>query len=464
MNNELDANAKREINRELRPIHYLGSKLRMLDTIGDVIDHVAPLSGRICDLFSGSGTVSRYLSERHPVTAVDIQEYSRVLCSAVLFTPKLAVPPDELVEKIKSSEALANLKDAFSPILEFEKRAFFLAEHGDIDALYSIIEHGSFVAIADYTEETDLHDAIKESIERLKCRNIFNSPISMVTRYFGGLYFSYEQTIWMDATLEYIFQITTDNLPLRDMLLAATASAVSEVVDTIGKQFAQPLQVRKHDGSPKRQLLKKILADRSMSFMTIFEEWLKAYDTLQPSPFCNHKVLRMDYKDALSEMVNSDVTAVYADPPYTRYHYSRYYHVLETICLRDMPEVSTTFPNGTKLSRAIYRKDRHQSPFSIQSQAGTAFELLFADVSKLRVPFVLSYSPFSEGSKSVPRMQTIEQLIEKASQYYENVEVVSPGHFTHSKLNSTAKNFEALQDAERLIICQKVRKRGRSYK
>ena len=33
---------------------------------------------------------------------------------------------------------------------------------------------------------------------------------------------------------------------------------------------------------------------------------------------------------------------VYADPPYTRDHYSRFYHVLETISLFDSPIVSKT--------------------------------------------------------------------------------------------------------------------------
>ena len=146
---------------------------------------------------------------------------------------------------------------------------------------------------------------------------------------------------------------------------------------------------------------------------------------------------------------------VYADPPYTRYHYSRYYHVLETICLRDNPNVTTTFPNGTGgISRAIYREGRHQSPFCIKSQAERAFDNMFGKVKELGVPLVLSYSPFNPSQAVTPRLQTVEQLIKKAQVYFSDVSTISPGEFTHSKLNCTDKNFKANHEAEILILCR----------
>lgn len=47
-----------------------------------------------------------------------------------------------------------------------------------------------------------------------------------------------------------------------------------------------------------------------------------------------------------------------------------------------------------------------------------------------------------------------EQLVEKARQYFSDVDIVSPGEFTHSKLNSSEKNFEANHEAELLIVCR----------
>ena len=51
-----------EENMPIRPIHYLGSKLRMLETVKEAVDTVDSSNGCVCDLFSGSGTVSRYFS------------------------------------------------------------------------------------------------------------------------------------------------------------------------------------------------------------------------------------------------------------------------------------------------------------------------------------------------------------------------------------------------------------------
>ena len=42
----------------------------------------------------------------------------------------------------------------------------------------------------------------------------------------------------------------------------------------------------------------------------------------------------MDFRQALQNL-DDDVRVIYADPPYTRDHYSRFYHGLETLSLRD---------------------------------------------------------------------------------------------------------------------------------
>ena len=67
-----------------RPIHYLGSKLRLVNSIRNFLHDLDPTSGTVCDLFAGSGTVSIALSSERNVVAADVQEYSRVLCTALL--------------------------------------------------------------------------------------------------------------------------------------------------------------------------------------------------------------------------------------------------------------------------------------------------------------------------------------------------------------------------------------------
>ena len=150
----------------------------------------------------------------------------------------------------------------------------------------------------------------------------------------------------------------------------------------------------------------------------------------------------------------SNVSTIYADPPYTRDHYSRFYHVLETIALDDIPEISTVTMNGTThISNGIYRKDRHQSPFCIKSKAPRAFEDMFSCIASSKRNLLLSYSPYDESKGSHPRVVTMQQLIKIAQRYFKNVEVVSAGYFTHNKLNSTEHFLAASNEAEVLIVC-----------
>ena len=67
-----------------RTIHYLGSKLRALKFIKKTIDKLDPSKKGVCDLFSGSGVVSHHLSQERSIISADIQNYSTVICGALL--------------------------------------------------------------------------------------------------------------------------------------------------------------------------------------------------------------------------------------------------------------------------------------------------------------------------------------------------------------------------------------------
>lgn len=433
----------------VRPIHYLGSKLRMLQAIKDSLDMVDTANGTVCDLFCGSGTVSEYLLNYRDVISVDIQNYSKVLCTANMTSCKYKDAPS-VIKEIQDTDIFG----IFSPLIQYERDCL---KSEDIAPLYEIIENGSLY-IYQHGETPNLSAGLEEAIHGtfslLQKAGKENSVDTMITRYFGGIYFSYEQAVQMDAIEKYVF--LHDGI-VRDKLLAALLSTASEIVNTVGKQFAQPLKVRNSQGKLKKSLRTKILKDRSLNVWEYYAKWLNYYFSICP-PKHSYEAVCMDYADALDFLRGRQIAAIYADPPYTRYHYSRYYHVLETMCLHDNPDVSTTFPNGKGgISRAVYRKDRHQSPFCIKSKAEGAFRTLFAKASRLDVPLVLSYSPYDSSKSAVtPRLQTIEQLIDLAKEYYDHISIASPGHFVHSKLNSTENNFDdASHEAERLIICRK---------
>ena len=437
-----------------RPIHYLGSKLRIVNQIRRLLDQVDPARGPVCDLFAGSGTVSNALSPSRNVIAVDIQEYSRVLCSALLnpaeYNPDLLA---DLVCSASTSEHSATLSWALEPLVEYEQKCLTMAAAGQLEPLCDLLEYGSLVSFehsGHLIRDDSLLAAIEDVESRLSGTRLVDSPASMVVRYFGGVYFSYSQACQLDMLLE-----SVASLPLtdRDTFLAAILSTASQIVNTVGKQFAQPLRPRSSTGQPKPSLLESVSRDRSHNVMDTYARWVTRY-LRNPRTGRYHQVIRQDYREALSGL-GEKVAVVYADPPYTRDHYSRYYHVLETLCLRDNPRVSTVRAKGREsVSRGIYRVERHQSPFCIASKAPAAFAALFDGVRSLGVPLVLSYSPYDSDNRSRPRLMTISQLEDLAKRCFSRVVVHSAGRVAHSKLTSTDNTVSVSHNAESLFICQ----------
>jgi adenine-specific DNA methylase len=435
-----------------RPIHYLGSKLRLVETIKQIVDSIDPKRGRVCDLFSGSGTVSLALSQERAVTAVDIQEYSRTICSALISPHKFnKAEINKLIKKAQSSEYFARLSWAAAPLIKHEKECLNKARGGSPLGICNIIEAGSIFSYGKEKRriETKLVAALTETNKRLEKIQIKEGINPVILKYYGGLYFSYEQAVHLDSLVHLAHHASKEK---RDTLLSAIMGTASDVVNTVGKQFAQPIKPRNKDGVLKKHLISQILRDRELDSFDIFNDWLEKYSSLTPST-STHQAMRADYYEFL-QGYRGKLGVVYADPPYTRDHYSRFYHVLETICLNDAPEISMMRSNGKELiSRGIYRSERHQSPFCIKSQAPEAFRKLFAGVRKHGSPLVLSYSPYSVDAKGRPRVMTVEAIQKLAKEHFKSVQIISAGKISHNKLNHAALNSKISYDAELFLIC-----------
>lgn len=429
--------------RSFRTLNYLGSKLRILNFIEGVIDNISNDQDGVCDLFSGSGCVSYRLSGKRLVLASDIQEYSRIICHSLLNANTICHKFDsnKLDEKLKQK-----LYDSFSDLIKLENSSL---QNGDIKTMAEIIEHGSIEVYHEEHEVSPISDYLSSVYDKLSRHSLVNDS-SLVSRYYGGVYFSYEQSIQIDLLLDYITRAKENE---QTILQAALLSTVSDIVNTVGKHFAQPLQLVNSKGDYKIKSTKKLNEDRSIDVVNLFNSWVNKYGNLKPSVH-GCKAIKSNYMECLKALPD-DIRIVYADPPYTRDHYSRYYHLLETLCYRSIPGLSTTSIHGSEhISRGIYRNDRHQSPFCIKSQALKEFEKIFKFVSETNRKLVLSYSPYDESKKTHPRVVTIHQLTDLAKQYFEKVEVISAGHFCHCKLTSIEHQLDASDSAELLIVCQ----------
>lgn len=440
--------------KSFRPIHYLGSKLRMLDFIAEAVDSVDSSKGIVCDLFSGSGTVSSFLSASRPVVAVDIQEYSRVLNSAILKPAVWNLNSTDFINKCKNSKNFKILSWALEPLVLHEKVCINLALSGKPELLCEMLESGSIIGNElGYVNNVspEFLKTLTEVQNRLKEKDLHKTVNALTSRYYGGLYFSYEQAIQIDAILEEVSSLRKE---YQDMARAALLSTASDLVNTIGKQFAQPLRPRKADRTPKNNLGNQVHRDRSLDAFDTYNKWLTRYLNIDASEF-KCEIYKMDYSKAL-DVLDKNIKVIYADPPYTRDHYSRFYHVLETLCLRDNPEISRTLIKGiNRLSRGVYREGRHQSPFCIRSLAPQCFENMFRKAKNLNTSLILSYSSYNEEGDSHPRVMTLNQLQSIAQKYYRNIDIVHSDSFSHSKLNSTENNFGKPDKAETLIICRK---------
>lgn len=428
-----------------RTLNYLGSKLRLLDFIEENVRKVTPDDAGVCDLFAGSGCVSYKLSRLFPVVACDIQHYSKVICDALIQPSTLTEEAIKaFMSAIKSSKSL--LRDAFIPLIELEEVAI---RNEKLELLTDIVEHGSLEVYNLEKTESKIAPVQDQVNEKLRKAGLLGKE-SLISRYYGGVYFSYFQAVQIDVIMDAIrhYPNTTD----KNVLLAALLSTTSDIACTVGKHFAQPIKARDSKGKIKKLVYNKAIKDKTVDVTALFEEWLNKYVSL-PKGKCNNMILQGDYMACLKKLPDN-VRTVYADPPYTRDHYSRFYHVLETMALDDVPEISTVKIHGsTHVSNGIYRKDRHQSPFCIRSKAPNAFEEMFKVISATGRNLLLSYSPYDETKESHPRVVTISQLMSWASDYFNNVEVVSAGHFTHNKLNSTEHFLESSDEAEILIVC-----------
>lgn len=425
----------------MRPVHYLGNKSRYLSQIVAAIDTLATRGSTVVDLFAGTGVVSRALALEHPVVSVDIQAYSAILSQA-LCSPASYDGPTRSIIVARARAWMDGLPEAVDRLLQIES-ALMSAVENDPLGFVLLTEEGSLSSPA--ATDPTLASAKAAAAPHLIAAG------AVLTMYYGGVYFSYRQALELDAISAAIGH--SADSPAEATLVAAMLGVASDVVATVGGHFAQPLRLRARTGEPKHSAITKSLNSRRASVFAGYERWLIRYSEITPTNYPCFPTTA-DFRTVLNGL-KPGVSAIYADPPYTRDHYSRFYHVLETIALADDPGVANA-PGSELPSRGLYRVKRHQSPFSIRSQAVAAFSSLFEMASQQHVPVVLSYSPQGGGTQARPetRLMTIDQLVGIASSSFERVEVVPIGASSHSRFNTVDLHGTIPDEAEVLLIAR----------
>ena len=335
----------------------MGTKRHLVPNLKEVISSCR--QGVFLDVFSGMCSVGRAVASERQVWSNDLQAFSQLVAAIHFCARSVPLSRFEALGKTAAHKRskVDELSASFSSLVAAEQRAL---ERSDIDSLAAMFEQ----SVSDA-------QAITPASPR---------DYALFTRRYAGTYFGYQQTIEIDGIrfgidcLKDEGRITLDQW---QAMLVALCIAMSRCSNSTG-HFAQSLY-------PKSENIKKVIAKRQRS---ITSEWLRAIDDVSPigSPEwrSNNYAFRKDAIDILSSLREFQVkpSVVYADPPYTKDQYSRYYHVYETAVLYDYPQCS---------GMGLYRPDRATSPFSLASKVEEAMDQLIMAVARIGSCLVLSY-------------------------------------------------------------------------
>lgn len=365
-------------------IKYMGSKKPILNFIVSNIEEIHNDDLPVCDLFSGSCSISAALRKRFDFISNDIQEYSSILGQTYF-----------------SDLSVYNLED-------IEKKIKLVAtKHAE----YFKSNYSKY--FYDYTIVKDLEGYQKiELSQRKLISNSFDVDFHLFVKYYAGTYWSFEQCVWIDSLRKAADQFKGEKIYFA--ILSSIMYSMSYSTQSTG-HFAQY-----RDGN-SIEAMHNILIYRNKNIYELFSRKLKELVSSLDNNLKTITATTLSFKECLKTL--SIGSTVYADPPYAPVHYSRFYHVLETLVKYDYPNLQ---------HKGRYRGDRHQSPFSQKSNAIAAFRELYQGIVDTKSQLLLSYS----GSGVV----SIDKIISLAKEYFKDGYVVEVKEVDHK--HSTMGRFE----------------------
>ena len=346
-------------------LSYMGTKLALAPDIAEIIS--AAKSGPVLDGFAGMCAVGQVVARKRQVWSNDVQIFAATVARLLFVYPDH--PP-------RCSAVAALTYDEFQYNREILRRRF----HATLEREQAAIESRSTTRLLTSGRECrkllTLHSPELSALRRAPR----SSPYRLFSLYYSGSYFSLAQCIDIDSIVFALNRAAALRRLSRGQRawLVVTLARILQKISTTTGHFAQYLE-------PKPETLSRFVRQRSRS---VWEEWISAIPLDGPVGDwdwrASNRVFRDDTLRLLGRLAKYDERpgVIYADPPYTEDHYSRYYHLLETLIKYDYPVVE---------GKARYRTDRFHTPFSIKTKATAAFETLAKRTANLKADLVLSY-------------------------------------------------------------------------
>ncbi|OBF51776.1 hypothetical protein A5756_18275 [Mycobacterium sp. 852002-53434_SCH5985345] len=341
----------------MAPIRYMGTKRFLTPHVRKAIFEASE-RGPVVDLFGGMGAASASLRNERPVYINDVLTFTNCFARA-LFAERTAVHPRELIGPMRChyEEAVSDLSKMWRT--ELQREATVL-KHPDWTRLREYIGSLPHAGNCIKTKKAALHASGSQGIRKHKLAQL----------YFAGSYLSLRQAIQVDAIKYAIDTVCGAD----DIAIAAWLGSVSDCVNSPG-HTAQFLQARTQKSAARVSTYwHRSIWDRFLDRIHVFEPIGDAKWRRQ------NRITNLEACNALRSV--PEFTVVYADPPYTKDHYSRYYHLYETLYKYD-------FPESKGLGR--YRTDRFLSDYSTKSAVEKAFIMLIEAIIDRGANLVLSY-------------------------------------------------------------------------
>lgn len=410
-----------EVLAEAVSIRYMGSKRSLAPNIAAKISRDHP-GAAVLDVFAGMCAVGTELAPRHPLLTNDLHSFAGTVAEALFVSrTNLSGPKSEQREVFlrafkKNQRAL---QEALSWRLARERQS-----------LRAIRTFENWKKFRDFSN-LELARVVPVDIKSLNCIADYRKkpnkfPYCLISSYFASAYFGLQQAIDIDS-----LRYAIDQSPKRfkPKYLAALIQAASQCAATSG-HFAQFLVPRdKQNTRYIARIRTRSVLDRFTAALRSFPK-IECLDRARNRVFCEDAtVLLRDHADKLPKRN----LVIYADPPYSRAQYSRYYHLLESLVLYDYPACE---------SKGRYRDLRFQTDFSRKLGVIDEMNAFVRAASETGAPLYISY----------PRNGLLQNaganLRDILKEHYDTVRLAAHEPLNHSTMGGApgAASFEVLED------------------